>query len=153
MSSGVPATLPSIPSMMQPKGEHPTNSARFGTPKLERAPGRCSTKIRGTSSRAFYFPSAGIQPLSSPLPCPSAEKDDIYIHSYEHGVQLWQHDNQGQWRMVQEGCDHPAIPDRVLHLTAKYEPKWVTRKTISTYRGRYRRIQAARKSGLMPGTL
>jgi hypothetical protein len=67
----------------------------------------------------------------------SARTGDLFLHQNDNasGLRFWIWDT-GRWIEVVSGHQHPLFPDRVLHILPQGEPRWITRKTMTTYKGR-----------------
>ncbi|KAG1850777.1 hypothetical protein C8R48DRAFT_778123 [Suillus tomentosus] len=100
---------------------------------------RVEHKIRGLNQVMHWFDSRGCEPLLSPPPCEPLECGDLYIHqslSTPTARQMWIWSTQCGWEAVKENHVHPILPMHRLWLGVTGEPRWVTQKTISTYKGR-----------------
>ncbi|KAG2747837.1 hypothetical protein P692DRAFT_20688065, partial [Suillus brevipes Sb2] len=100
---------------------------------------RMEHKIRGLDQIMHWFDSRGCEPLLVPLPYESLECGDLYIHqsfSTPNTRQIWIWSAQGSWEAAQENQGHPLLPMHRLWFGTTGEPRWVTQKTISTYKGR-----------------
>ena len=51
-------------------------------------------------------------------------------------MQLWLRDCSQAWVPVDALHPHPYMPDYVLYILHNHEPRWVTKDTVRTYRGR-----------------
>ncbi|KAG1848459.1 hypothetical protein F4604DRAFT_1935408 [Suillus subluteus] len=99
---------------------------------------RMEHKIRGLNQIMHWFDSRGCEPLLAPPPCESLECGDLYIHqslSTPNTRQIWIWTAQESWEDAQENQTHPLLPMHRLWFGATGEPRWVTQKTISTYKG------------------
>jgi hypothetical protein len=102
---------------------------------------RIEHKIRGLDRIMHWYDSRGCEPLLAPPPCESLECGDLYIHqslSTPTSRQMWIWSAQQGWQDAQECQAHPLLPMHRLWFSATGEPRWVTQKTISTYKGRFK---------------
>lgn len=102
---------------------------------------RIEHKIRGLDRIMHWYDSRGCEPLLAPPPCESLECGDLYIHqslSTPTSRQMWIWSAQQGWQGAQECQAHPLLPMHRLWFSATGEPRWVTQKTISTYKGRFK---------------
>ncbi|KIK38452.1 hypothetical protein CY34DRAFT_15038 [Suillus luteus UH-Slu-Lm8-n1] len=102
---------------------------------------RIEHKIRGLDQIMHWYDSRGCEPLLAPPPCESLECGDLYIHqslSTPTSRQMWIWSGQQGWQDAQEYQAHPLLPMHRLWFSATGEPRWVTQKTISTYKGRFK---------------
>ncbi|KAG1905085.1 uncharacterized protein F5891DRAFT_1183791 [Suillus fuscotomentosus] len=100
---------------------------------------RVEHKIRGINQVMHWFDSHGCEPLLTPPPCGPLECGDIYLHqslSTPNTRQMWIWSVQQGWEDARENQVHPLLPMHRLWLGANKEPRWVTQKTIRTYKGR-----------------
>ncbi|KAG1854900.1 hypothetical protein F4604DRAFT_1932561 [Suillus subluteus] len=112
---------------------------------------RMEHKIRGLDQIMHWFYSRGCEPLLAPPPCESLECGDLYIHqplSTPNTRQMWIWSAQESWEDAQENQAHPLLPMHRLWFGATGEPRWVTQKTISTYKGRLK-VSASKISPAM----
>jgi len=111
---------------------HPqSNASQHSTHRMEH-------KIRGLDQIMHWFDSRGCEPLLAPPPCESLECGDLYIHqslSAPNTCQIWIWSAKESWEDAQENQAHPLLPMHRLWFGATREPRWVTQKTISTYKG------------------
>jgi hypothetical protein len=100
---------------------------------------RVEHKIRGLDQVVHWFDSHGCEPLLTPPPCEPLECGDLYIHqslSAPTARQMWIWSAKRCWEDARENQVHPFLPMHRLWLGANGEPRWVTQKTVSTYKGR-----------------
>ena len=93
------------------------------------------------------FISSSKQPLAHPPSRIShlARPTDLYINHYgDRQVQIWMRDGDKWIGNIKDGRPHPLLKDYCLYVTEGREPKWVTRKTRTTYRGRQKARQRER---------
>ncbi|KAG1905089.1 uncharacterized protein F5891DRAFT_1183794 [Suillus fuscotomentosus] len=128
--------IPGVPSSTSASNStlnHPqSNASQHRVRRLEH-------KIRGLDQMMHWFDSRGCEPLLAPPPCESLECGDLYIHqslSTSNTRQIWIWSAQESWEDAQEHQAHPLLPMHRLWFGATGEPRWVTQKTISTYKGR-----------------
>jgi hypothetical protein len=100
-------------------------------------PLRREHKIRGLSEFMGWFESSGEEMLKEPPILQRLILGDLFIHITGLSVQMWIWDDQ-RWEEVVEGHAHPYLSEHRLRLLNNGEPRWVTRKTVSTYGGRKR---------------
>ncbi|KAG2140878.1 hypothetical protein BD769DRAFT_1662806 [Suillus cothurnatus] len=119
---------------------HPQGSAsQYSVRRIEH-------KIRGLDQVMHWYDSRGCEPMLSPPPCESLECGDLYIHqtlSTPTTRQMWIWSAQQGWEDAEENQVHPLLPMHRLWFGATGEPRWVTQKTISTYKGRLK-VSASR---------
>ncbi|KAJ3502714.1 hypothetical protein NLJ89_g8760 [Agrocybe chaxingu] len=132
---------PSIASPSHPVGiELQADGANTSTVVLHGSAsvgGRNRHKIRDLDAWVKWFPSTGGCQLHQPLPCEDqVEHGDLYVHKWAAGTQLWMWNANGQWENVEIGHPHPTLPRHRLLLLATGEPRWVTKKTQTTYKSR-----------------
>ncbi|KAG2094664.1 uncharacterized protein F5147DRAFT_778971 [Suillus discolor] len=117
--------------------DNPTLSCLQGNDSQHSA--RCMEhKICGLDQIMHWFDSRGCEPLLAPPPCESLECGDLYIHqslSTLNTRQIWIWSAQGSWEAAQENQAHPLLPMHRLWFGVTGEPRWVTQKTISMYKG------------------
>ena len=117
-------------------------------PSLE-YPLRWEDKFPGLDAYMGRFISSSKQPLAHP---PSRISDlarptDLYIHHYgDRKLQIWLWDGDKWIGNIKDGRPHPSLKDYCLYVTEGREPKWVKRKTRTTYKGR--QIREARQRAL-----
>ena len=98
---------------------------------------RFEKSIRGENIPLCWYESHGFEPVAQPpTPRPTQNSGDLFIHSHASRRQLWILDMGRTWRPVHVGHNHPILPGRQLHISGTGQPGWVTRKTLTTYRGR-----------------
>lgn len=100
---------------------------------------RIERKIRGVNEFMGLIESYGTSSIETPPLCPFAQTEDLFVHSYAPGqAQVWIQTSAGVWEKAHEGLKHPRLPNyRLLLLGGK--ARWVTRKTVATYKYRSRR--------------
>ncbi|KAG1786746.1 uncharacterized protein HD556DRAFT_1449405 [Suillus plorans] len=99
---------------------------------------RIEHKICGLDQVMHWYDSRSCEPLLAPPPCESLECGDLYIHqslSTPTTHQMWIWSAQQAWEDAQENQVHPLLPMHRLWFSATGEPRWVTQKTISMYKG------------------
>jgi hypothetical protein len=91
-------------------------------------------KIRGINrfTRWFEGDNNGSGPSASLL----AEVGTIFI--VRGSGDLWLFEKEQGWIRVEVGHAHPNLSGYILHLDAQGQPRWVTRKTIFTYKSKCR---------------
>ncbi|KAG2738631.1 hypothetical protein P692DRAFT_20851636 [Suillus brevipes Sb2] len=128
----------------QARPSSPVNGLALDRSQVATTTSRCNVrrvehKIRGLNQVMRWFDSCGCEMLLSPLPCEALECGDLYIHqslSTPTTRQMWIWSAQRCWEVVKEHHVHPTLPMHRLWLGVTGEPRWVTQKTISTYKGR-----------------
>ena len=97
-------------------------------------------KIRDYNASVRWFPSEGSfqldQPVQSDMDSEPAEVGDLFVHQWSGGTQVWMWDANACWKSVNPGDPHPTLTKHRLQLLTKGEPRWVTKKTQTTYRSR-----------------
>lgn len=102
-------------------------------------PKRFQRKIRAINTRYIWFLSMGSEALTKPSDDIQAEPGDLFVHMFKTKEQIWIKANGRGWEMIVPGDPHPTMPAYRLHVLDNGEPRWITRKTATTYRGRQRR--------------
>ncbi|OBZ70787.1 hypothetical protein A0H81_09431 [Grifola frondosa] len=91
--------------------------------------------IRGRGEKIVWYLSNGDSPLSVP-PTVLAQSGELFLHNYNHNSrQIWIRTPSLDWTLIDEGYPHPDLDEYVLHLS-NGEPRWVTKETMRTYKGR-----------------
>jgi hypothetical protein len=108
-------------------------------------------KVRGLAQITRWFESTDDTALSSPPRIPHVQVGDLFVH---HAIgeqsQIWLWDaTESNWLNVTVGHPHPSLFNYRLSIKASGEPRWVTRKTASTYKGRGKKA----KLGVYPNCL
>ncbi|KAI0039650.1 hypothetical protein FA95DRAFT_1577460 [Auriscalpium vulgare] len=106
-------------------------------------PERRELKIRGEPVTSRWYASTGTTMMALPPDYPDVELGDVFVHTIDstEAIQLWLWDKQGRWAEIQRGCKHPSLAGRCLWLGSDGTPRWVTRKTMSTYASRKKKLQ------------
>lgn len=122
-----------------------TTPSRSPSPVLVKTlltvPTRTIHKIRDKRNMAM-FSSTGPHALGHPLQHDIRSPPvigDIYRHSWGAGpdAQLWTYTADGEWKRIQAGALHPKMRTHCLYQGSRNEcPRWVSRKTVSTYTSR-----------------
>lgn len=101
-------------------------------------PRRFQRKIRSTEFDIIWYLSTGEDRISCPHPVAGlAAPGCIYVHRASGSVpQMWMMDRENVWQRVFVGDVHPRLPTHCLTLLSNGDPSWVTKKTVTTYRGR-----------------
>lgn len=99
---------------------------------------RTSFKIRGVDHHFTLFYSSGAQALEVPNPGDFAVLGDIYHHNIGSTNQLWVKETSG-WVTGTTAHRHPILSDHRLHVVSPGQPRWVHKKTLTTYKGRDKR--------------
>lgn len=128
----------------QARPSSPVNGLALDRSQVATSASRCNVrqvehKFRGLNQLMHWFDSRGCEILLSPPPCDALECGDLYIHqslSTPTTRQMWIWSAQQCWEVVKENHVHPTLPMHRLWIGVTGEPRWVTQKTISTYRGR-----------------
>jgi hypothetical protein len=140
--SAVPTENRVIPDVPGADSPTPTENSTLNHPQStasQYSARRIEHKIRGLDQIMHWYDSRGCEPLLAPPPCESLECGDLYIHqslSTPTSRQMWIWSAQQGWQDAQEYQAHPLLPMHRLWFSATGEPRWVTQKTISTYKGR-----------------
>ncbi|TFY74135.1 hypothetical protein EWM64_g9877 [Hericium alpestre] len=94
-------------------------------------------KIRGLQVLMRWYTLKGPYSILHPPAYPSQtfEKEDLFIHISSSSIQTWIWDGFG-WKSIKEGEPHPSLHDHALWLRPDGSPRWVTRKTVLTYKSR-----------------
>lgn len=149
---------PSIRSSTPPDdgGFSMTSDTRAGAPLAD---GQYSLthfkrKIRGVEAHVVWYLSQGIKPLLQPNGSIECSPGDLFVHrSAEDGAtRIWVRNVEETWAIIHHGGSHPVMPLYRLRMLATGEPRWITRKTETTYRGREKR-QPSTVSALLPSFL
>lgn len=64
---------------------------------------------------------------------------DLYVHTWgaDSENQIWAYLGGEKWKRVENGSLHPNMPTHCLYRDSKNDrPRWVSRKTMSTYKCR-----------------
>lgn len=102
-------------------------------------PNHQQQKIRNLEVMMGRYITSHQLPLQHPLPCPRAVQGDLYIHHYGNKqVQIWLREGDQWISSITDGHHHPSLADYRLFVGEGAEPTWVTKKTRSTYKGRFR---------------
>ena len=101
-------------------------------------------KIRDHDAFVWWFESKGDGKLVRPTAPGEGNLGDLYVHQWAGGVQCWMWDLGVGWIRAEVGHAHPTLAQHRLHILDNAEPRWVTRKTHTTY--------GSRKSGLVTPT-
>lgn len=100
---------------------------------------RFRRKIRDIDAYIVWYLSTGIGHISYPSQS-SADPGDLYLHREKGGnTQIWLRTLDLQWKPTNAGDSHPCLTGYRLHMLFSGEPRWVTKKTVTTYRGREKR--------------
>jgi len=103
------------------------------------SPNRQQQKIRNLEVMMGRYITSHQLPLQHPPPCPRAAHGDLYIHHYGNKkVQIWLREGDQWIGNIMDGYHHPLLSDYRLFVAEGTEPTWVTKKTRSTYKGRFR---------------
>lgn len=99
------------------------------------------SKIRGVDLQLVWYESVGSTPLNCPEPCP-ADPGTLFVHKHRESLepQIWVMGMDASWISAIVGDSHPLLSKHRLHVSASGLPRWVTRKTVTTYMGRKKRI-------------
>lgn len=98
-------------------------------------PTRTSLKIRGVDHHFVIFHSSGDQQLQAPAPELFSRPGDVYLHQHGPTTQLWVRETCN-WVPGGPAHQHPFLQDHRLHFVSPDQPRWVHKKTLTTYRGR-----------------
>jgi hypothetical protein len=97
---------------------------------------RRERKIRGADHRMCWYESEGI---GAEPPQFQAQRGDLFLRTPASGngtdarVWLWDAD---RWDEIKAGHVHPLFPGRVLYVLPQGGPRWITMKTLATYKGK-----------------
>lgn len=108
-------------------------------PGLQGPVQRFRRKIRDIDAYIVWYLSTGIERIAHPSQS-SADPGDLYLHREQGGdVQIWLRTLDLRWKPTNVGDSHPFLTGYRLHMLLSGEPRWVTKKTVTTYRGREKR--------------
>ncbi|KAI0058916.1 hypothetical protein BV25DRAFT_1840599, partial [Artomyces pyxidatus] len=81
-----------------------------------------------------WYASSGVHPLSQPPQCTGTEVGHLFVHvvGQNEDVQIWMWDETKAWTRISRG----HILGHRLWIRPDGAPRWVTRKTATTYDGR-----------------
>ncbi|KAH7918995.1 hypothetical protein BV22DRAFT_1051360 [Leucogyrophana mollusca] len=96
---------------------------------------RLEHKIRNIDFVMGWYTQAGAEPLERPPACPQVRRGDIFVYDLNGVYTAWLWDN-GQWKQAHDNEPHPLLEEHRLRMLVDGTPSWVTRQTMSTYRGR-----------------
>ncbi|EGO25777.1 hypothetical protein SERLADRAFT_437511 [Serpula lacrymans var. lacrymans S7.9] len=113
---------------------------------------RTSHKIRNLEKHITVFESKGNCAFSVPPPVVSSQTGDIFIHRYgiSEKMQIWVRDSRSNWGDASLGDTHPFLFDYRLNMSSQGKLSWVTKKTVSTYRGRDRKRSSGKLQSNRP---
>ena len=100
-------------------------------------------KIRGTQLFTCWFelPVASSHLCLRPPACPFVKPGDLFIQGRNSpSVRIWIRTFTGDWDEIEKGYPHPILHSHVLHVLMNGEPRWITRRTASTYKSRSRAV-------------
>lgn len=106
-------------------------------------PKRFRRKIRDMDAHYVWFLSVASGPLSYPGGDFSSSAGDLFVRREGPGgtSQYWIKNCNNSWDRIYPGETHPStsMSSYRLHILGNGEPRWVTKKTATTYRGREKR--------------
>ncbi|OBZ66265.1 hypothetical protein A0H81_13762 [Grifola frondosa] len=121
--------------------ESPTPSASHGPTRRRAAESHSASRNATLPPAATSVVFVGSGPLTTPS-VPSAQPGDLFLHTHQDGSrQIWIRTYTPDWVPVKEEHPHPSLTKYVLRILANGEPRWVTRQTMATYKGRERKRQ------------
>ncbi|RPD78039.1 hypothetical protein L226DRAFT_569003 [Lentinus tigrinus ALCF2SS1-7] len=107
---------------------------------------RESRDYRYGKGATVWYRTSGPYSVCQPPSSLPASVDELYIHRDERNSRskCWVVNTEGCWVAVLAGDKQPSNPLRRLSFQRNGDPSWVTRKTYSVYRSRWRRGRAVR---------
>jgi hypothetical protein len=118
----------------KPSGDATRSTTRTTVVPLREV--RHERKVRGTDQFMCWYEVARTSEEPPSLP---AKTGDLFLErcgdASELRVWLWESD---RWNKIASEHPHPLLPNRVLYINPSGDPRWVTRKTLTTYRSRKR---------------
>ena len=85
--------------------------------------------------------------MKSPAPIPDAVVGSLYVHKTPDGQENWIRVNDGLWESVQAAHPHPFLKGYVLSFLSNGEPRWVTKESLRTYKGREKKMLQGMREG------
>lgn len=97
--------------------------------------------MRDVDAYIVWYLSEGPDPSPLSYPSTATNPGDLFMHrrAGSEDVLIWVVGKSGNWEKISIGAKHPLLSGYRLHLLASGDPGWVTRKTVTTYRGRRKR--------------
>lgn len=114
---------------------------------------RQERRIRGRVEKTSWFASTDLDRLQAPPPIPLVCLCDLYVHTWKGGRQAWVFDHSAQWLPVELGYRHPYLNNYRLSFCANGDPSWVTKGTLTTYRGHAKRLERNKGKEISSGTV
>ncbi|KAH7906301.1 hypothetical protein BJ138DRAFT_1117701 [Hygrophoropsis aurantiaca] len=133
--SNRPDVVPAHAAQPQPDAPECISDSSNSRDSVARTYIRMEHKLRNIDYVMGWFSSNKDENLEHPPLCAQARKGDIFVckHNDVHRAWLW---NDDQWKQVCDNEPHPLLAEHRLRLQPDGTPNWVTRQTITTYRGR-----------------
>ena len=101
--------------------------------------------IRSTPYKTLWYASASGNRLSTPPPLEDADVGVLYVHKTEAQFQAWIKMSDDTWQRVEESHQHPFLKPYVLSFLANGDPRWVTKASLRTYKGRAKKAERERR--------
>lgn len=97
-------------------------------------------KIRDVDAHIVWYWSDSSTSQTEPEEDASCNPGDLFVRKDESGrIRVWMQVLEGGWKRIQPGGWHPTLPGYLLRILPNGEPRWITKKTATTYRGREKR--------------